>query len=157
MIFSHQIMKIPEVCIVGAGMAGLHYVEFFIREGLPVTIYEARNRIGGRLSSLRSTDMELTDSVSSKFFAWTNAGRVNAIAGWFKESSSLWQSVIEFNDTHNNPFVKLAAETTTVILLSEDVHSIFLKDGEAPPMSWCMESVKCSRGFTCRIYWIQPY
>lgn len=38
-------MNIPEVCIIGGGMGGL---------GLPVTLFEARDRVGGRVSSPRS-------------------------------------------------------------------------------------------------------
>lgn len=130
MIFSHQTMKIPEVCIVGAGMAGLRCAELLIRGGLSVTIFEARDRIGGRVSSFRSTNMELIDSVSSKFFAWTNDGPVNAIAYDFKKSANSDRGCNQIHGTHNNPFVKLATETATVTFLSKDVHSIFLKDGK---------------------------
>lgn len=44
-----QSMKIPEVCIVGAGMAGLRCAELLIEGGLQVTIFEARDRLGGRV------------------------------------------------------------------------------------------------------------
>ena len=36
----------------------------------------------------------------------------------------------QIHGTNHNPFVKLAAETATVTYLPEDVHYIFLKDGE---------------------------
>lgn len=38
------------VCIVGAGLAGLRCAEILIDEGVKVTIIEARDRIGGRVS-----------------------------------------------------------------------------------------------------------
>lgn len=38
------------VCIVGAGLAGLRCAEILIDEGVRVTIIEARERIGGRAS-----------------------------------------------------------------------------------------------------------
>lgn len=130
MTYSHQTMKIPEVCIVGAGMAGLRCAEFLIQGGLPVTIFEARDRIGGRVSSLGSTNMELIDLVSSKFLAWTNGGPVSAIADDSKKSADSGRGCNQIHGTDHNPFVKLAAETATVTFLPEDVHSIFLKGGK---------------------------
>jgi len=45
-------MKPPRVCIVGAGMAGLRCADLLIKGGLHVTMLEARDRIGGRVSFL---------------------------------------------------------------------------------------------------------
>jgi NADPH-dependent 2,4-dienoyl-CoA reductase/sulfur reductase-like enzyme len=42
--------KIPHVCIVGAGMAGLRCAEVLVKNGIKVTILEGRDRIGGRVS-----------------------------------------------------------------------------------------------------------
>jgi hypothetical protein len=52
------------VCVVGAGFAGLRCAEVLIEEGVQVTILEARNRIGGRVScpqyeTKRTTDKRL--------------------------------------------------------------------------------------------------
>ena len=41
--------KTPHVCIVGAGMSGLKCSEVLVRNGAKVTIYEARDRTGGRV------------------------------------------------------------------------------------------------------------
>jgi heterodisulfide reductase subunit A-like polyferredoxin len=38
------------VCVVGAGLAGLRCAEVLIEAGVRVTILEARNRLGGRVS-----------------------------------------------------------------------------------------------------------
>ncbi|KAK3071943.1 hypothetical protein LTS18_014745, partial [Coniosporium uncinatum] len=38
----------PHVCIVGAGVAGLRCAEVLVDHGVKVTIYEARDRVGGR-------------------------------------------------------------------------------------------------------------
>lgn len=47
---SRSTIKMPRVCIVGAGLAGLRCAEVLIDEGIEVTIIEARNRLGGRVS-----------------------------------------------------------------------------------------------------------
>ena len=41
--------KIPNIAIVGAGIAGLRCADVLIKSGARVTIYEARDRIGGRV------------------------------------------------------------------------------------------------------------
>ncbi len=46
---AHPLGKVPHICIVGAGIAGLRCAEVLIKKGLKVTILEARNRIGGRV------------------------------------------------------------------------------------------------------------
>ena len=43
-------MRVPRVCIVGAGMAGLRCADLFLESGLHVSLFEARDRIGGRVS-----------------------------------------------------------------------------------------------------------
>jgi NADPH-dependent 2,4-dienoyl-CoA reductase/sulfur reductase-like enzyme len=40
----------PHVCIIGAGLAGLRCADILLQQGVKVTIFEARNRIGGRVS-----------------------------------------------------------------------------------------------------------
>ena len=39
------------VGIIGAGLAGLRCAEILVEEGIDVTIVEARDRLGGRVSS----------------------------------------------------------------------------------------------------------
>jgi len=38
------------VCIVGAGVSGLRAADVLLQHGAHVTIYEARDRVGGRVS-----------------------------------------------------------------------------------------------------------
>ncbi|KAJ9292646.1 hypothetical protein DTO271G3_8618 [Paecilomyces variotii] len=42
-------MPIPDVCVVGAGIAGLRCAAVLLEKGARVTIFEARDRIGGRI------------------------------------------------------------------------------------------------------------
>lgn len=42
--------KVLRVCIVGAGVAGLRAADVLLQHGAQVTIYEGRNRVGGRVS-----------------------------------------------------------------------------------------------------------
>lgn len=41
--------RIPHVCVVGAGVSGLRCAEVLAQHGLKVTIFEGRDRIGGRV------------------------------------------------------------------------------------------------------------
>ena len=41
--------RVPHICVVGAGVAGLRCADLLTRKGLKVTIIEARDRIGGRV------------------------------------------------------------------------------------------------------------
>ena len=41
----------PHVAVVGAGLAGLRCAEGLLKEGLKVTLFEARDRVGGRVGS----------------------------------------------------------------------------------------------------------
>jgi NADPH-dependent 2,4-dienoyl-CoA reductase/sulfur reductase-like enzyme len=42
----------PHVCIIGAGFAGLRCADILLQHDIQVTVFEARNRIGGRVSLL---------------------------------------------------------------------------------------------------------
>jgi alanine dehydrogenase len=41
--------KIPHVCVVGAGVAGLRCADVLLQHGVKVTILEGRDRVGGRV------------------------------------------------------------------------------------------------------------
>jgi NADPH-dependent 2,4-dienoyl-CoA reductase/sulfur reductase-like enzyme len=40
--------RVPNIGIVGAGVAGLRCAEVLLKHGAKVTIFEGRNRVGGR-------------------------------------------------------------------------------------------------------------
>ena len=45
----------PHVCVIGAGMAGLRCAKVLSDKGVKVTVLEARDRVGGRVSALKNT------------------------------------------------------------------------------------------------------
>jgi hypothetical protein len=46
--------KAPHVAVIGAGVAGLRCADVLIRAGVKVSIYEARDRVGGRVHQVES-------------------------------------------------------------------------------------------------------
>jgi monoamine oxidase len=40
----------PRIAIIGAGFAGLRAADVLLKQGINVTIFEARDRLGGRVS-----------------------------------------------------------------------------------------------------------
>ncbi|KAF2661637.1 flavin-containing amine oxidase [Lophiostoma macrostomum CBS 122681] len=87
--------RAPHVCIVGAGMSGLKCSETLLRHGTKVTIYEARNRTGGRVHQSDKLG-HLIDLGPS----WIHGGK-------------------------QNPFVKLAKQTNSAYYDLGDLNSIF--------------------------------
>jgi NAD(P)-binding Rossmann-like domain len=122
-------MRVPQVCIVGAGMAGLRCADLLLESGVQVSMFEARDRIGGRVSvSLLCKDRALTRrSVISRHFS-----DLKLICRFLMDLlTTLIDSSSGCNQIHgtdHDPFMKLAQETGTITYLPEDVHSIFLKD-----------------------------
>ena len=43
--------RVPRVCVVGAGVSGLRCADVLSGKGMEVTVVEARDRIGGRVSN----------------------------------------------------------------------------------------------------------
>lgn len=50
--------KVPHVCIVGAGVAGLRCADMLLQHGVKVTILEGRDRVGGRVRMEEHTPMK---------------------------------------------------------------------------------------------------
>ena len=46
-----QTQQRPRICVVGAGLAGLRCAELLASADIHVTVLEARDRVGGRVSS----------------------------------------------------------------------------------------------------------
>ena len=78
--------KVPHVAIIGAGVAGLRCADVLVQAGARVTIYEARDRVGGRVHQVES------------------GGRlVDLGANWLH------------GNVKSNPITKLAAKTKTML------------------------------------------
>jgi monoamine oxidase len=68
--------KIPHVGIIGAGVAGLRCADVLLQHGVKVTILEARNRVGGRVSRptrLQDQTYHLHDTALSKRCTWSHS------------------------------------------------------------------------------------
>ena len=54
----HRVRRIrsetPHIAVIGAGVAGLRCADVLIRAGVKVSIYEARDRVGGRVHQVES-------------------------------------------------------------------------------------------------------
>jgi predicted NAD/FAD-dependent oxidoreductase len=87
--------KIPHVCIVGAGVAGLRCADLLLQKGVKVTILEGRNRVGGRLCQSKSL-------------------------GHMVDLGPNW-----IHGTDDNPILDLAKETKTVTMNWDGRQSIF--------------------------------
>ena len=53
--FSTQKHRNFRIGVIGAGLAGLRCAEVLVEAGVDVTIIEARDRLGGRVSFIRKT------------------------------------------------------------------------------------------------------
>jgi hypothetical protein len=78
--------KVPHIAVIGAGIAGLRCADVLIQAGFTVTIYEARNRMGGRVHQVKS-------------------------AGHLVDLGPNWVH----GNVKSNPISKLASKTKTVL------------------------------------------
>jgi cation diffusion facilitator CzcD-associated flavoprotein CzcO len=65
--------RIPHVCVVGAGVAGLRCADLLLQHGVKVTILEGRDRVGGRVRSAYTVGyhiMWLTYHSFAKVMLW---------------------------------------------------------------------------------------
>ncbi|KAJ4302373.1 hypothetical protein N0V88_002517 [Collariella sp. IMI 366227] len=82
----------PHVGIVGAGFAGLRCADVLLKNGLRVTILEARNRLGGRIYQERLPNGHLIDVGAN----WIHGTTDNPIMDLVKETKTpvgVWDSM----------------------------------------------------------------
>ena len=92
--------KVPEIAIIGAGISGLRCADTLISSGAKVTIFEARDRVGGRLHQQES-------------------------GGFLMDMGPNW-----IHGTHKNPIMKLAEQTKTAVMEPEEENIIFDSKGD---------------------------
>lgn len=95
--------KVPHVCVVGAGVAGLRCADVLLQHGLKVTILEGRDRVGGR-------------------FCQSNA------LGHLVDLGPNW-----IHGTDNNPILDLARETNTRVMNWDGRQAVFDHLGNLMP------------------------
>jgi len=88
----------PHVGVVGAGLAGLRCAEVLIEAGIKVTIIEARDRLGGRVSHhqerRKRRGLRLVAD-SSEQSAWSGRRHVSAHSGMASFSSFSQSSLLK--------------------------------------------------------------
>ncbi|KAI8943087.1 hypothetical protein NX059_001118 [Plenodomus lindquistii] len=104
--------KVPHVCIVGAGVAGLRCADVLLQHGVKVTILEGRDRVGGR-------------------FCQSNA------LGHLVDLGPNW-----IHGTDNNPILDLARETKTVVMNWDGRQSVFDHLGNQMPEKEAVENTE---------------
>lgn len=92
--------RVPHVAIIGAGVSGLRCADLLLDAGVQVTVFEARDRIGGRVHQI-CTDGHLVD-VGANWIHSTNA----------------------------NPIMDIARETKTQVFWRPDDEAVVQTDGE---------------------------
>lgn len=95
----------PRVCVVGAGFAGLTCAERLGRQGMDVTIIEARDRVGGRVHQEKTVGH------------WTDMG-----ANWI-------------HGAHVNPIRDLAHKVGAVTLSPDESTLFYDEDGKPVPQN----------------------
>lgn len=90
---------IPHIAIIGAGAAGLRCTDILARSGVQVTLFEARNRIGGRIHQ-------------------------ESTGGFLVDMGANW-----IHGTNGNPMMKLAERTGTVVIEPEESGALYDTQG----------------------------
>ncbi|KAF2250840.1 FAD/NAD(P)-binding domain-containing protein [Trematosphaeria pertusa] len=95
--------RIPHVCVVGAGVAGLRCADVLLQHGVRVTILEGRDRVGGRLCQ-------------------------SSALGHMVDLGPNW-----IHGTDDNPILDLAKETNTMTMTWDGRQSVFDHLGQQMP------------------------
>jgi len=119
--------RVPHVCVVGAGVAGLRCADFLIEHGFKVTILEGRNRIGGRVRLYQHA--RVGSAYLHRFIKATTSATSSTCK--FLESLSGGDWLIRhrgpnwIHGTNHNPILDLAVETKTITYSIGDRQSVF--------------------------------
>jgi monoamine oxidase len=83
-------MHTDDIAIIGGGLAGLHTAWRLERAGLPWRLFEARERLGGRIESARTPAGEPTGIDLGPSWFWPHQSRIQALLQalslpWFEQ------------------------------------------------------------------------
>lgn len=84
-----------KVAVIGAGAAGLYAAQYLITKGIKVKVYEASDRIGGRVRSLRRDETESPGLVIPSTLKLNNDFPLELGAERVLGSDSLWAKILE--------------------------------------------------------------
>jgi monoamine oxidase len=84
-----------KVAVIGAGAAGLYAAQYLIAKGINVKVYEASDRIGGRIRSLRRTESESPGLIIPTSVKLTNDFPLELGAERVLGSDSTWAKILE--------------------------------------------------------------
>lgn len=133
--FSGKRHSQPHVGIVGAGLAGLRCAEVLIKEGIEVTLVEARDRIGGRVSFVRYFDEGLVAD------NWTDppdrsSRQTHGYASPLKKLQTCERTMLILergpnwiHGTEGNPILRLARDTGSKLASPKDRATIYDSQG----------------------------
>ncbi|MCJ1475071.1 hypothetical protein MMC13_003731 [Lambiella insularis] len=111
----------PHICIIGAGISGLRCAGILLQKGYRVTIFEARDRIGGRVSEMLPYILVWYYRHEELIIAPSNITQSEEL-GRTIDVGANW-----VHSTGANPIVELAKQTDTPLHLWE--HTTCLIDG----------------------------
>ncbi|KAF2792339.1 amine oxidase [Melanomma pulvis-pyrius CBS 109.77] len=105
--------RIPHICVVGAGVAGLRCADILLQHGVKVTILEGRDRVGGRRSDTWLICRFAESIVCFDYYVKC------------KTKSSLERGPNWIHGTESNPILDLAKQTNTMTMTWDERQSVF--------------------------------
>jgi monoamine oxidase len=106
------------VAVIGAGAAGLYAAHYLITKGIKVTVFEASDRVGGRVRSLRRTETPSPGLIIPTDIRLSNDFPVELGAERILGTDSIWAELVK---GRNIPNVVLAGEENDRYILSDVV------------------------------------
>lgn len=106
-----QIRYDGTVAVIGAGIAGLYVADILRSKGIQTRVYEASDRVGGRVRSLRASE---ASPVKTDFPIELGAERIYG-------SNSKWYEIIT---QRNIPLVDISDPNTNYFILEQNLQSL---------------------------------
>ncbi|KAL8674023.1 MAG: hypothetical protein Q9168_001555 [Polycauliona sp. 1 TL-2023] len=120
----------PHVCVIGAGVSGLRCATVLLEHSYHVTIFEARNRIGGRVGDA------FHPSLGPSFDPFKIA-QSDQMGPLEVDIGANW-----VHSTGHNPIIELAKETGTPLHLWKENTLLVDNDGQLVPASEANRALK---------------